>query len=71
MIARTWGTIFDDSSNEIVYGMVARTQSAPSSSFGMNSPPRLSHVMTDATATPPHTHKTARVCARLQSRPVS
>ena len=29
----------DDSSNEIVYGIVARTQSAPSSSFGMNSPP--------------------------------
>ena len=32
---------FDDSSNEIVYGIVARTQSAPSSSFGMNSPPRV------------------------------
>ena len=30
----------DDSSNEIVYGIVARTQSAPSSSLGMNSPPR-------------------------------
>ena len=29
----------DDSSNEIVYGIVARTQSAPSSSFGMNSAP--------------------------------
>src|SRR5882724_8268547 len=36
---RTWGANFDDSSNEIVYGIVARTQRAPSSRCGMNSPP--------------------------------
>ena len=38
-IARICGTMRDDSSNEIVYGIVARTQSEPSSSFGMNSAP--------------------------------
>ena len=37
--ARTCGAIFADSSNEMVYGMVARTQSAPSSRCGMNSAP--------------------------------
>ncbi len=36
---RTWGANFDASSNEIVYGIVARTHSAPSSRCGMNSPP--------------------------------
>ena len=35
------GTSLDDSSSEIVYGNVARTQSAPSSSVGMNSPPTV------------------------------
>ena len=47
--SRICGTIFDDSSNEIVYGIVARTHSAPSSSFGMNSPPRVYAMPSDTT----------------------
>ena len=38
-IARTCGEIFAASSKEMVEGMVARTQSAPSSRWGMNSAP--------------------------------
>jgi hypothetical protein len=36
---RIWGTSLLDSSSEIVDGIVARTQSAPSSRWGMNSEP--------------------------------
>src|SRR5580704_10097681 len=38
-MVRTWGANLAASSNEIVYGIVARTHSAPSSRCGMNSPP--------------------------------
>src|SRR5215469_15930241 len=38
-MSRICGAIFDASSQEMVYGIVALTQSAPSSSLGMNSPP--------------------------------
>src|ERR1700733_10618895 len=38
-MSRTWGANFPASSNEMVYGIVARTHSAPSSRWGMNSPP--------------------------------
>ena len=78
-MSRTCGTIFDDSSNEIVYGIVARTHSAPSSSFGMNSAPMCGMNSIDSANTadamrdrPPRTPRArarghARIAARIHS----
>ena len=47
-ICRICGEIFEASSKEMVYGMVARTHSEPSSRCGMNSAP-MPRIMTSAT----------------------
>ncbi|CAM5343210.1 hypothetical protein RLIN73S_00584 [Rhodanobacter lindaniclasticus] len=48
-IRRICGEIFEASLNEMVYGMVARTHSEPSSRCGMNSAP-MPRIITSATS---------------------
>ena len=52
-ISRTLGASFADSSKEMVYGIVARTHNAPSSSCGMNSAPMLGMSSIDTASTMP------------------
>jgi len=53
----------------IVYGMVARTHSAPSSSFGMNSPPIASATSSDRPKSAVEVMIVRRVWSRHQSSP--
>ena len=68
-IARTCGAIFADSSNEIVYGIVARTHSAPSSRCGMNSAPIPGMSSSEPPSSTAETSTVAQGCARQTSRP--
>ena len=67
--SRTCGPSFDASSNEMVYGIVARTQSAPSSRCGMNSAPMNGTSSSDAREDrrdTPSTRRGAVAQARLE-----
>ena len=71
MAARICGTSRDDSSKEIVYGIVERTQSAPSSSFGMNSAPTPANKSSESANDANEPPITRRGCVMLQASPLS
>ena len=66
---RTCGAILADSSKEIVYGMVARTHSAPSSRCGMNSAPMRGMSSSDTTSSSAEASVVRQGWARQKSRP--